>query len=75
MKLYALKNKYTNRLAVLEVCGECVYLVDADEYDEGCLVFIYTESDIKKMQDALDNVHQDIYTQIDPDQYEVVKFK
>lgn len=70
MELYVLKNKYTNRLAVIEFRGEDVYLIDDDGNDLGC---VYAEKAILDVQDALNGTHVDFYTEIDPDHYDVVK--
>ncbi|UKM62739.1 hypothetical protein P19_0251 [Aeromonas phage P19] len=70
MILYALKHKKTGKLAQLDVCGDCTYLVD----DTDTALFPYTESNINDVKDALANSNDDIYTYIKPDDYEIVKF-
>ncbi|UYD59175.1 hypothetical protein HPMBJEAJ_00060 [Aeromonas phage avDM6] len=71
MDLYVLKNKYTNRLAVIEICGRDVYLIDDDGNGLDCCV--YAEMNLLDVQDALNGTHVDFYTEIDPDHYDVVK--
>lgn len=72
MEIYVLKNKYTNRLAVIEIQirGPDVYLIDDEGNGLGC---VYAEMSILDVQDGLNGTHVDFYTEIDPDHYDVVK--
>lgn len=73
MDLYVLKNKYTHRLAMIEirVSDGDAYLTDDDRNGLDCCV--YAEINVLDVQDALNGTHVDFYTEIDPDHYDVVK--
>ncbi|ASU00329.1 hypothetical protein [Aeromonas phage AS-zj] len=71
---YALKNKYTGKVAMVEVCGEAVYLVDDEAIGDHAVAFVYTETTSQKIQDTLDGVNDNLFVQIDPEQYDIVEF-
>ncbi|ATI18098.1 hypothetical protein [Aeromonas phage AS-sw] len=69
MILYALKNKHTGRLAVIE--GADLSIV-VDEYSE--VMYPFVERRLEDIHHLLEDRHTDYYRGINPDDYDIVEF-